>query len=395
MTGAAPAARAARPLRVGILTDGLVEREGADGVEIANGGVGVYVRQLVTHLRRVDPLTAYVTIRLGAGRLDLFTADGGRQHIALPGSTAHRLAAWVDLPYRRLARDFQLDLLHFPNQFGGAFLPRATRRVVTLHDVTPLLFPDQHPPRRVLGYRLLLRRALQRADHVIVDAAHTAAELVARGLVDRARLSVIPLAADERFSADAGGADVAARYQLPARYILTVGVLEPRKNHARLVEALGRLHAAGDAVHLVIVGREGWRWRDPLAMPGLAHLRPYVRVLRHVPDADLPGLYRRAAVFAYPSLYEGFGLPLVEAMACGTPVVSSRAASLPEVAGDAAVLVDPGDVGALAEALRAVLRDAALAGRLREAGLRRSRQLTWRRTAEATRAVYERVCRGA
>ena len=394
MNAAAGAADPARPLRIGILTDGLVERDGAGGVEIANGGVGVYVRQLITNLRRVDPINTYLTVRLGAGRLELFTADGGRQHIALPGSAAHRLAAWVDVPYRHLARDWQLDLLHFPNQFGGAFLPRATRRVVTLHDITPLLFPGQHPPRRVLGYRLLLRRALRRADHVIVDAAHTAADLVGRRLVDRARVSVIPLAADERFAPAPAPADVIARYQLPERYLLTVGVLEPRKNHARLVAALDRLHAAGDAAHLVIVGREGWRWQDPLALPALAHLRPYVHVLRNVPDADLPALYAGAAVFAYPSLYEGFGLPLVEAMACGTPVVASNAASLPEVAADAALLVDPLDVDALAAALGAVRGDPALAARLRDAGLRRSRELSWQRTAEATRAVYERVCRG-
>jgi len=383
-------------VRVGILTDGLEERAAdGGGVTIANGGVGVYIDQLVAHLRRIDPVNEYLTVRVGGGRLDLYAGAGARQHVALPASYWNRLAYRVDLPYRRLDRRFGLDLLHYPNQLGGAFLPRRTRRVVTLHDITPLLFPDAHPRRRVLGYRLLLRRSLAAADHVIVQATHTAADLLARGLVTADRLSVIPLAAAARFTPAACSDAFAERYDPPARFVLTVGVLEPRKNHAGLLAALQLLHQRGERIALVIVGKDGWRWRDPLAEPGLAPLRSWVRVYRNVPDADLPEFYRRAAVFAYPSLYEGFGLPVVEAMACGTPVVSSDAASLPEVAGGAALLADPRDADDFAAKLLAVLRDGALRERLRADGLRRSADLTWQRTAERTRGVYERVCRRA
>jgi len=380
------------PLRIGILTDGLEERVTAGGVQIANGGVGVYIYELIAHLRRHDPVNQYFTVRFGRGRLDLYRGAGARQHVAVPQTRFNQLTYRLDVPYRQLGRRLGLDLLHYPNQLGGAFLPRAQRRVVTLHDITPLLYPETHPRRRVYGYRLLIRRSLRAADHVIVDATHTANDLLARGLVTPERLSVIPLAAAPRFAPVQPSAAFAARYGPPARFILSVGVFEPRKNHACLFEALHLLHRRGEHVSLVLVGRDGWRWCDPLAEPRHAALRPFVRLHRNVPDADLPEFYARAAVFAYPSFYEGFGLPLVEAMACGTPVVASRAASLPEVAGDAALLADPHDPADFAAHLHAALRDGALRARLSAAGRRRSAALSWRHTAERTRAVYEQVC---
>jgi glycosyltransferase involved in cell wall biosynthesis len=377
-------------LRIGILTDGLVERRVGGSLHIGNGGVGVYIYNLVAHLRQVDPVNQYVTIRCGGGGLDLY--GGGEPHVALRPSWWNRVGRWLDVPYPRVVREHGLDLIHYPNQFGGAFLPRRAKRVVTLHDITPLLFPQHHPLVRRLGYAALMRRSLAAADHVIVDASHTAADLAARG-VDPAKISVIPLGAAERFRPGLRSDGFAARYGLPERYVLSVGVLEPRKNHACLIAALARLHADGEPIALVLAGREGWRWRNPLDDPRLAHLRPFVHLHRDVPDADLPELYARATVFAYPSLYEGFGLPVVEAMASGTPVVAARSSALPEVAGDAALFADPHDVEQWVAQLRAVLRDAALRQRLRAAGLQRAAQLRWRQTAERTRAVYEQVCR--
>lgn len=384
-----------RPLRIGILTDGLEERDVGGAAQIANGGVGVYIYNLVTHLRQIDTVNQYVTIRCGDGRLDLYSGGMKDDHVALRRSTWNRLARWVDLPYPRIVRDLRLDLLHYPNQFGGAFLPRHTKRVVTLHDITPLLYPRHHPRRSVLGYRMLMRRSLRAADHIIVDAAHTATDLFTRGAATAEKVSVIPLGVADQFTPGVRSAGFTSRYDLPDRFILTVGVLEPRKNHACLIHALQHLHRRGECIGLVIVGRDGWRWQDPLADPAAAHLRRWVRIYRNVPDADLPEFYGRAAVFAYPSLYEGFGLPVAEAMACGTPVVASHAASLPEVAGTAALLADPRDAADFAAKLLAVLQDPALRAQLSAAGRQRSRILCWRHTAERTRAVYERVCRGA
>ena len=383
--------RATTALRIGIFTDGLRERLVDGRVEIANGGIGTYIYQLVKHLQGVDTPHEFYLIRGGVGRLDIY--QGPRTaSVFLPQTASVMLARAADLAHRRLVREHRLDLLHYPNQFGGTFLPRQLKRVTTLHDLTPLLFPQHHPWQRVLAYRLLLRRSLRGASHVIVDSAHTRTDLLKGGLVGDDQVTVIPLGAADSFHPGARRADFAGRYALPDRFILTVGVLEPRKNHALLVRALAELHAAGERIDLVIVGREGWGWRDPLADATVQHLRPWVHILRNVSDVDLPELYARATVVAYPSLYEGFGLPLVEAMASGTPVVAARTSSLVEVAGTAALLADPTDAGDFAAQLLALLRDPALRDRLVGAGLRRARELSWRRTAEQTLAVYEKVC---
>ena len=380
---------ASRPLRIGIITDGLEERVVDGQVQIANGGVGVYIDNLVRHLRRVDPVNDYFLIRHGPGALGIYERA---QPVFLRRSVLARVLIVLDVSYRRSAANLRLDVLHFPNQFGGAFVGPHVKRVVTLHDMTPLLFPHYHPWRRVVAYRLLMHHTLRTVDRVIVDSAHTRADLAASARIPVDKITVVPLAAADHFRPTTPTAAFAGRYDLPARFIFTVGVLEPRKNHGLLVEALRRLQAAGEQIGLVIVGREGWRWKDPLAAPSVAPLRSCVRIFRNVPDDDLVEFYNRAAVFAYPSLYEGFGLPLLEAMACGTPVVASARSSLPEVAGDAALLADPEDVDDFTAQLLRVLRDPALRRRLIDAGRRRARHFSWRQTAERTLAVYEEVC---
>jgi glycosyltransferase involved in cell wall biosynthesis len=382
-----------RPLRIGIATDGLLERVVDGCAEIANGGVGVYIDNLVRHLLAVDPVNEYFLLRADVGRLDLYRHERVR---AVFGS-AHRFtgaAPVLGWTHRAAVAQYGLDLLHYPNQFGGAFLPLSIPRVVTLHDLTPLLFPAFHPWHRVAAFRLLLRRALARAQHVIVDASHTKRDLVQRGLAAEEDVSVIPLGVSDAFTA-AVTTSAPARDDLPARYVLTVGVLEPRKNHVALLRAVRRLHAQGDPISVVMVGRDGWNWQDPLQSAELSALRPWVRILRNVSEADLVALYRRATVFAYPSLYEGFGLPLLEAMACGVPVVASNRSALPEVAGEAALLVDPSNAEAIAAALTATLHDSGLRQRLIAAGLERARMFSWQRTAERTLAVYRQVAHSA
>jgi glycosyltransferase involved in cell wall biosynthesis len=198
---------------------------------------------------------------------------------------------------------------------------------------------------------------------------------------------------------------VRQRYHIPGEYILYVGTLQPRKNVVRLIEAFARVHCALEqgyngigpfdqtdtrrSLHLVLAGARGWqdqRMADAIVRLGLG---PWVHLIGYVDEADLPALYSGARVFVLPSLWEGFGLPILEAMACGTPVVAANVSSLPEVVGDAGLLADPKDVGALARALMHVVMDPELSIRLRRRGLQRAAQFTWQRCAEATLAVLE------
>jgi glycosyltransferase involved in cell wall biosynthesis len=360
-------------------------------VRIANGGVGVYIYQLIKHLLQVDPVNEYFLIRFGAGQLDVYR-NSRAHNIFLPSFKVNRTLGLADIPYASLVRQLGLDLVHYPNQFGGAFLPRHIKRIATLHDLTPLLFPHLHPRRRVLGFRLLAGAALRRCDRIIVYSANTRRDLLNAAMATQNAIVNIPLGVNPGLEPGVATDGFVRRYQITRPYILCVGVLEPRKNHIVLFEMLRHLRAKGQPVDLIVIGREGWRWTSPLARPEFKALAPWVRILADIPDAEMAEFYNRAAVFAYPSLYEGFGLPILEAMACGTPVVSSSASSLPEVGGDAALYADPRDSRAFAHQVARVLSDRGLRHRMVEAGLQRARQFSWRRTAEETLAVYHSVC---
>jgi glycosyltransferase involved in cell wall biosynthesis len=210
--------------------------------------------------------------------------------------------------------------------------------------------------------------------------------------VDPGRITVTHLAADERFSPGDGAAALAAlreRYDLPRdQFLLQLGTLEPRKNLATTLEAFRRVAAAAPDVGLAVVGPDGWG-ESGFAVP--AELETRVHRLGRVPDEDLPLLYRAATALVYPSLYEGFGLPPLEAMQSGCPVITSETSSLPEVVGDAALLVAPRATDALATAMRRVIEDEGLRAHLSAAGIARARRFSWARTAEATLDAYDRA----
>lgn len=275
------------------------------------------------------------------------------------------------------------DLLHATDHVLPA-LRRAT--VFTLHDLTHHFHPETQAPLNRLYLKLMTPRFLAAATMTVTDSDATRRDTLAVYRADPSRVVAVPLGVGRWFSPQPPDvvAAVRSRYRLPTRFVLFVGTLEPRKNVASLLRALD---ASPDLV-LVIAGRHGWFVRELLAQLARARCRPRVHLLGEVPDQDLPALYSAARVFAYPSLYEGFGLPVLEAMACGTPVVCSNTSSLPEVASDAAQFVAPLDASALARALNGLWTDDTVRAEYRERGLRRARAFTWEAAARQTLAVY-------
>jgi glycosyltransferase involved in cell wall biosynthesis len=266
--------------------------------------------------------------------------------------------------------------------------------VVTVHDLAFELFPDHFTPSDRLRLRTLTRRGVRHATHIIAVSAATKQDLIELLQVPEERITVVHHGYDRERYRPSTAAEVDAvrhRYALERPYVLAVGTLQSRKNHAGLVRALAHLLADGVDVDLVVPGARGWLYESIFRTVRELGLETRVRFLGFVPDADLPALYSGAEVAALVSLYEGFGLPVLEAMACGTPVVASNVSALPEVAGEAAVLVDPRDDDAIAAALVRCITDSALRRELDGRARAHLKAFSWERTARETLAVLREV----
>jgi glycosyltransferase involved in cell wall biosynthesis len=366
-------------------------------------GVGYYTWHLLRLLPAVDPETTYLAWYLNARMLqggprrllgDVAAPNLIERPTPLPARWFERLSERFDLP--RIEWFARSDVVFAPN-----FVPpptRVRRLVVTVHDLAFRRLPDS-APHGTRWWLARLDRALARATTVIAVSGSTRDDLVELAQVDPDRITVIPLGVDHRVFQPADPERVAAArsaHGVDGPYLLYVGGIEPRKNLPALIAAFTRLSAD---LRLAIAGG-GVAWNPEgtdLLDAALANAPTGVRerVIRtgYVSDVDKVGLLTGAEAFVYPSLYEGFGLPVLEAMACGTPVVTSNVSSLPEVAGDAAVLVDPADPEAIAAGVERVLSDSALRKQLVDRGLERAKEFSWEATATRTAHVLKEAAK--
>jgi glycosyltransferase involved in cell wall biosynthesis len=354
------------------------------------GGPRSYVLGLLDALGRIDKENNYVVFYNDPVHMGRFP---WAREIVLPGrSPLCRL--WrehVALPMA--CRREKVDLLHGPKSAVPFWSSCPT--VVTLHDLIPITHPETETRAAQLYWRLQIPIAARRASFIITDSDHARREIVEMFGVAVGCIAVTPLgyppAMDEPPD-PVRNAALRKRYGLPDSYILYVGTIQPRKNLDMLIEAFARLHREGSTEKkLVIAGRKGWLYEKLFARISALGLEREVLFTGFLPDEDLPGLYDGACLFVYLSFFEGFGLPPLEAMSRGVPVVTSNTTSLPEVVGDAGITVSPRSLDDVVEAMRRVLADADLAGRMRQAGKVRASQFSWDRTARETIAIYRQV----
>ncbi|MBI4499169.1 MAG: glycosyltransferase family 4 protein [Chloroflexi bacterium] len=312
----------------------------------------------------------------------------------------HERARWRVIPFPRLWTHLRLVLALAVDRPEVLFVPahvlplvHPRRSVVTIHDLGHRVFPEAYPPATLRYLSWATDHNIRRAAHLIADSAATRADILRMYPVDSGRVSVVYPGVDPIYRPVEDGAAreaVLRRYGIADEYLLYVGTLQPRKNVERLVAAYGRLRQAGHVqARLVLAGRTGWLPEGILRAVRAADAP--ITMTGYVPPEDMPALYSGALALVLPSLFEGFGLPALEAMACGTPTVVAQTSSLPEVVGDAGVLVDPLDLDDLARGICRVAASPALRRELRERGLERARTFTWRAAAEQVLDVLDRV----
>jgi len=354
-------------------------------------GIGRYARGLVRALAQLDRENEYLLLVAGRPKEEgTFSPNFKPRYLPL---SSH----WATILWQRLRVPLPADLFTGPlNLFHSPdyVLPPLCRgkRVLTIHDLSFLRYPEGADPRLRWYLTQAVPRSIGQADLVLADSQNTKSDLIELLGVEAGKVEVLYPGVEERFHPlrEESLAPVKARYNLDFPFILTVGTLEPRKNHVGLLQAYSLLK--GRYPHrLVIAGGKGWLYEGIFQEVERLSLEEKVLFLGYVPEEDLPALYNLADLFVFPSLYEGFGLPPLEAMACGTPVVTSNSSSLLEVVGDGALLIPPQEVEALAAAMERVLSDPSLREELRRKGLERAKQFTWSEAAKRLLAIYEQV----
>jgi glycosyltransferase involved in cell wall biosynthesis len=359
-------------------------------------GAGTYIVQLVRSMAAVQSDHQYIVFAQPHGRQLIGELPSQRIEwvITPPKSPARRLV-WEQTELPAQVKHYGVELLHSLHYTRPLALRCSS--VVTFHDMTFLLFPELHTRAKRLFFPASIRLSARLADAIITDSESTRQDSMRLLGIPAERIFTVPLGISQAFHPIRDSAvleDCRRRYNLPGSFILFVGLIEPRKNLPLLLRAYARLSQSGDYPPLVLAGRTGWMSEGVFQMVNELKLQDKVLFTGYLPAEELPIVYNLAQVFVYPSDYEGFGFPPLEAMACGTPVITTAVSAMQENVGDAGFLIPPRDEEALANALQTLLEQPALREHFSQIGRARALEFTWERTALQTNQVYQRV-RGA
>jgi len=366
------------------------------------GGIGRYVRELAEALFRLEEAQQH--------EYALFVAGAIRSQLPQLATHAGLTYEWRATPLtnRWLARLWHrshipvpiesitgsVDLFH-ATDFVLPPTRQTTRTILTVHDLSFIHTPETASPRLRQYLNRVVPRSVQKADFILADSEATQRDVIAYYGVAESKIDVLLSGVNPRF---APVTDIARLEHIRNKYgigerpfIFTVGTIQPRKNYGRLIEALAHIRAHGHDLSVVIAGGRGWLEDDIYGAIETHDMEPYVQFIGYADDTDLPALYSSAGAVWFVSLYEGFGLPVLEAMACGAPVITSNVSSLPEVAGDAAIKVSPTDLSAICDGMLGLLEDDELRNRLISRGFERAAQFTWEKAASKLLTTYNRV----
>ena len=372
-----------------------------------NTGIGRYTRSLFfEYLQRRQQSDDQIVLfydrpsDLASFFPDAFaSASSLPEHVRLVTALCRRRIVWTNWSLPPLLRQQQIDVYHGVCNFELP-LRKMCRYVVTIHDLVPLFFPELVPKKHLLFFKLFIKRAAQTADAIITDSEHSKQDICRYLKVSDEKVRVIHLGYTPQplpQNAEEQRQRLFKQYGIRQPYLLFVGVIEPKKNLERLLEAFALLRQErriDDSVQLVIAGGKGWFCERIEHNIAALRLETSVVLTGFMPDDALPLLYSGADAFVFPSIYEGFGLPVVEAMSHGVPVITSNVSSLPEIAGHAGLLVNPMDTASIAAGIETVLTHPEQRESMKIAGRLQARQFSWPRTAEATYRVYQDVFQG-
>ncbi len=362
---------------------------GIDARMLRYSGIGKYIQNLIENLARIDRKNQYI---LFVKENDLGICKINQENFNFQVVRASLFSPREQLSLPIEIKRNRLDTFHTPHFNLPLFSP--VKKVVTIHDLIPSIFPKARSSRLSrLYYRFMNSQAAKKAGKIIVDSKNTKKDLLKFFKILEGKIEVIYGGVSERFKPVNDTESLEAikkKFNSTKNFLLYVGLRKPHKNLVSLIKVLGILRGKMDFdIQLVIVGKKDPRFTQVEEAAKKLDLVEEVLSLGEVSDEDLVLLYNAAQIFLFPSLYEGFGLPPLEAMACGTPVISSNTSSLPEVLGDAALLIDPNDTNKWVEKIKAVLTSEDLRKKLKRKGLERARHFSWKRAAQDTLKVYE------
>lgn len=356
-------------------------------------GIGRSVRGLVSALAIVDADTDYRLFIAGASNQNLppSLAPNFRYYPSrISPKWWARIWHRAQIPYRVEYILGKIGLYH-ATDFVLPPIHKQTKSIVTIHDLSYIRVPETASPSLKKYLDVVVPRSIALATHVHAVSETTRQDIITLYNTPPEKVSVIFNAVESRFKPVDISKAILTKYHIPdAPYIISVGTVQPRKNYSRLVKSLVQIRQKHD-VHLVIAGGRGWLEDEFYATIQQTGMTDYVHVTGFVADEDLPALYSGAICMAYPSLYEGFGIPVLEAMACGTPVLTSTTSSLPEVAGDSAILVNPYDIDAIQDGLERLISDQDLRETLSQKGLSQAQKFTWEQSARQLKRLYTQL----